>query len=84
MLFPVLQIDFTVSDVPVTANNKFATTVLEFFQIRKKLIHKAEFGRLTFGGRRAGRRIKGNQAEIFVVALQITAFSIEFRTAKAV
>ena len=44
---PVFQVDFLVGYIPVAANDEFAATVFQFFQVWLEFIQETEFGFLS-------------------------------------
>ena len=52
---PVFDVDFPVRDVPVTTEDVFGRTTLQFLKVRRERVQKAKLGLLPLLARGTGR-----------------------------
>ena len=80
---PVFQVDFMVGDIPVAADDHFASQRLQCQQVRQEQFHEAELGFLALGTGRTGGAVHGNDGQVAKITAHVAAFGIEFGAAEA-
>jgi len=74
---PVLEVDLAMSDVPVAAENDFASAGRETMQMRDHHLEELELDRQAHLGRRARGQIERDYAEVAELRFDVAPFCVD-------